>query len=56
LFHPDYRASFRFGAVTLRPGMTTADVVAMLKLVLRDAAGTGTMTGAVTGTGDKTGR
>lgn len=25
LFHSDYRAGFRFGAVTLCPGMTPAD-------------------------------
>ena len=24
LFHPEYRRSFRFGAVTLRPGMSVA--------------------------------
>ena len=25
LFHPEYRSSFRFGAVTMRPGMTMAE-------------------------------
>lgn len=37
LFHPDYRASFRFGAVTLRPGMTGADVTDALRMVVSDA-------------------
>lgn len=37
LFHPQYRAKFRFGAVTLRPGMATADIVDALQCVLRDA-------------------
>jgi hypothetical protein len=37
LFHPEYRRSFRFGAVTLRPGMTVADVAAVLQSVVDDA-------------------
>jgi hypothetical protein len=37
LFHPEYRTGFRFGAVTLRPGMTLAEVVAALRIVLVDA-------------------
>jgi hypothetical protein len=37
LFHPEYRRSFRFGAVTLRPGMTTADVTAALRSIVADA-------------------
>jgi PD-(D/E)XK nuclease superfamily len=37
LFHPEYRRSFRFGAVTLRPGMTTADVAAALRSIVADA-------------------
>jgi hypothetical protein len=37
LFHPDYRSGFRFGAVTLRPGMTIAEIVVALRLVVSDA-------------------
>lgn len=37
LFHPSYRTGFRFGAVTLRPGMTPAEIVATLRLVVADA-------------------
>jgi hypothetical protein len=37
LFHPEYRRSFRFGAVTLRPGMTMPDMVAALRTVVADA-------------------
>ncbi len=37
LFHPDYRTEFRFGAVTLRPGMTTAEIAGALRLIVADA-------------------
>jgi hypothetical protein len=37
LFHPEYRHSFRFGAVTLRPGMTTSDVGMALRRIIADA-------------------
>jgi hypothetical protein len=37
LFHPEYRTSFRFGAVTLRPGMTLAELVAALRVIVADA-------------------
>lgn len=37
LFHPDYRASFRFGAVTLRPGMTTTEIASALRIIVADA-------------------
>lgn len=37
LFHPDYRAGFRFGAVTLRPGMTTEEIASALRLLVTDA-------------------
>src|SRR5262249_31337262 len=37
LFHPDYRAKFRFGAVTMRPGMTAANVAEVLRMVIGDA-------------------
>lgn len=36
LFHPDYRASFRFGAITLIPGMDTVEIDAALDAILRD--------------------
>ncbi len=39
LFHPEYRRSFRFGAVTLRPGMSVADIATALKGVIADAMG-----------------
>jgi hypothetical protein len=37
LFHPGYRAGFRFGAVTLRPGMTSAEIATTLRLVVAEA-------------------
>lgn len=37
LFHPEYRSSFRFGAVTLRPGMTMAELGAALRIIVADA-------------------
>jgi hypothetical protein len=37
LFHPEYRSSFRFGAVTMRPGMTMAEVDAALRTITADA-------------------
>jgi hypothetical protein len=39
LFHPEYRTQFRFGAVTLRPGMSSAHIGAALRLVMADSAG-----------------
>jgi len=41
LFHPAYRAGFRFGAVTLRPGMTQIEIAAALRLIVADATGAG---------------
>ncbi len=38
LFHPEYRSTFRFGAVTLRPGMTIAELGAALRTIIADAA------------------
>ena len=38
LFHPEYRSSFRFGAVTMRPGMTMAELVRALRTITADAA------------------
>jgi predicted component of viral defense system (DUF524 family) len=40
LFHPAYRAGFRFGAVTLRPGMPQAAIVAALNTIVTDAMAT----------------
>lgn len=37
LFHPDYRAGFRFGAVTLRPGMSATEIAGALRLIVADA-------------------
>lgn len=37
LFHPKYREQFRFGAVTLRPGMSADDLRASLKSIIADA-------------------
>jgi hypothetical protein len=39
LFHPDYRGAFRFGAVTLRPGMAPAELRKALRTVVADATG-----------------
>ena len=38
LFHPQYRDKFRFGAVTLRPGMSGDDLRTCLKDIVADAA------------------
>ena len=38
LFHPKYREKFRFGAVTLRPGMSIAEMRQCLKAIVADAA------------------
>jgi hypothetical protein len=37
LFHPAYRADFRFGAVTLRPNMTATEVAGALRQIVADA-------------------
>jgi hypothetical protein len=37
LFHPQYRRGFRFGAITLRPGMSMTQVSDALGTVLADA-------------------
>jgi hypothetical protein len=37
LFHPAYRDRFRFGAVTLRPGVALEDVAVVLRAILADA-------------------
>lgn len=38
LFHPNYRSAFRFGAVTLRPGMSLEALQDALRVILEDAA------------------
>jgi len=40
LFHPMYRGKFRFGAVTLRPGMGMAALRECLKTIVADASAT----------------
>jgi hypothetical protein len=40
LFHPEYRQRFRFGAVTLRPGMSGEELRTCLRTIVADA-GTG---------------
>jgi hypothetical protein len=37
LFHPEYRTSFRFGAVTLRPGMMMPELTTALRIIVADA-------------------
>lgn len=37
LFHPAYRSSFHFGAITMRPGMTRAELGAALQTITSDA-------------------
>jgi hypothetical protein len=39
LFHPQYRDKFRFGAVTLRPGMSGAELRISLRTIVSDAGG-----------------
>jgi len=37
LFHPEFREKFRFGAVTLRPGMSGEDLRRCLQIIVADA-------------------
>jgi len=37
LFHPEYRTAFRFGAVTLRPGMALEAIQTALRALIADA-------------------
>lgn len=37
LFHPEYREKFRFGAVTLRPGMSGEELRGCLRAIVADA-------------------
>jgi hypothetical protein len=39
LFHPEYRGQFRFGAVTLRPGMMPLEIRHALRTIVADATG-----------------
>jgi hypothetical protein len=43
LFHPDYRAGFRFGAVTLRPGMMVTEIASALRTMISDASAPATI-------------
>lgn len=38
LFHPSYRGKFRFGAVTLRPGMSNGEIRTCLNAIVEDAS------------------
>lgn len=38
LFHPEYRSTFQFGAVTLRPGMDDGELLNCLREIIADAA------------------
>lgn len=38
-FHPQYRDKFRFGAITLRPGMSSDDLRSSLKAIVADSTG-----------------
>lgn len=38
LFHPEYRQTFRFGALTLKPGSSIADAQAVLDRIIADAS------------------
>jgi predicted component of viral defense system (DUF524 family) len=37
LFHPEYRSTFHFGAVTMRPGMTISEIGTVLRAITADA-------------------
>jgi hypothetical protein len=37
LFHPQYREKFRFGAITLRPGMSAVQLRDSLLAIVADA-------------------
>lgn len=41
LFHPQYREKFRFGAVTMRPGMNAQELRDCLKSIINDAVDIG---------------
>lgn len=38
LFHPQYRDKFKFGAITLRPGMNSKDLRSSLRAIIMDAS------------------
>lgn len=37
LFHPEYRNNFKFGAISLRPGMTASDLREVIRMIVADA-------------------
>ncbi|MBA0400678.1 DUF2357 domain-containing protein [Stenotrophomonas maltophilia] len=39
LFHPGYREKFRFGAITLRPGMRSDEIRSALRMIVADSIG-----------------
>src|SRR5579884_190273 len=40
LFHPEYRSEFRFGAITMYPGIKDKETIALLKNIIEDCGGT----------------
>jgi hypothetical protein len=44
LFHPEYRSNFRFGAVTMQPGITDDEVVSLLRMIIADCTRESTKT------------
>lgn len=39
LFHPEYRTRFRFGAITMRPGMRDEEIISLLNTIIADCGG-----------------
>jgi len=39
LFHPEYRSYFRFGAITMRPGIKDEEVISLLETIVADCTG-----------------
>ena len=48
LFHPEYRTHFRFGAVTMRPGMRDEEIISLLNTIIADCGGRSTVTDPTT--------
>jgi predicted component of viral defense system (DUF524 family) len=48
LFHPNYRGNFRFGAVTMCPGMKDEEIISLLNTVIADCGGRSTTPGSTT--------
>lgn len=54
LFHPLYRQEFRFGAVTLQPGMSLDEVGAALDVMMADASAPAAAAGNAAPVGERT--